>query len=821
MSRWLKSVNNLLEQLDGQVGEAIEEGRGSGPTSSSVEDILHRRGLASDSAIDNTNNDDIHDINDGSNEKNVDNEEVVDKINQTIGNCKNDVDTEKNHNLEDDYDHASRIESLEWKEHEQDSVAENENEQQMQHEVEEFESKSDSKSSEPEYEKLEIPKVTDSPLSSLPNENNMSSAINSDGMELVKNNNEANESSKKDSQVPENESVKDLKAPEESDHHLKDENDIEKESEKLVESQGIELSENNESNYTNENGDDDNNSSGENIKQDPQNVIPATLQETSSDLIQKNKFAEVPSTLVSNLSKKLQSQSRKINKNNEEQMSVPTTVNNQLKSSEKEIRKLRRHIVDLNTQLESIEVEMTAQSTELTRAAQRMERDRSRHKEALANMQNDHEEAIHNMQAKFQSELEQVNVAHSTEIRKLTIKLQEAEITRAQEGGTYQEDLQGAIEREQQVLQKYIFIQEEKSTLENQIRSLETQLSSLNSAHKSLKMVSDTATEREREAEDKLDAAFSLHAKQIGIRMSREQELERTIADLTAALVLSKQMHENEQTKDSNKSDIDSNLNHLESDQNIVIESSEKDSSHVPAEDLRNQLETIKVQFDIEKLKTHTLQQELQEISKERTEEEAIYLAQQRKNERQMNDVQAIITQLQARLKLQLGEDANESKDELSEDIGTLRSNNNRYKKESQKLQKQVAFLTEQSMKEQSKSEKYKSEVSTLNNRLRQAIQRAEHAEKQLTTIDLEAGIKDQVYRMDINPTVSLYGKNSSHTGKVTKFQKKRRNKKSHVLTMREALQLNDMGGMDTNIKKRTLGNVIDCVDQWCMEIGM
>merc|ERR1712238_296671 len=53
----------------------------------------------------------------------------------------------------------------------------------------------------------------------------------------------------------------------------------------------------------------------------------------------------------------------------------------EVNSSTKEVRKMRRHVVKLNTELDAAEREMNAQRTELERAADRMEKDRKRYKE--------------------------------------------------------------------------------------------------------------------------------------------------------------------------------------------------------------------------------------------------------------------------------------------------------------------------------------------------------------------------------------------------------------------------------------------------------
>jgi hypothetical protein len=62
---------------------------------------------------------------------------------------------------------------------------------------------------------------------------------------------------------------------------------------------------------------------------------------------------------------------------------------------------------------------------------------------------------------------------------------------------------------------------EEKSTYLSQVTTLQGQQEMLGSRLESLTQTADSAMEREREAEERLDAALSVHAKQISQRQVR------------------------------------------------------------------------------------------------------------------------------------------------------------------------------------------------------------------------------------------------------------------------------------------------------------
>ena len=63
---------------------------------------------------------------------------------------------------------------------------------------------------------------------------------------------------------------------------------------------------------------------------------------------------------------------------------------------------------------------------------------------------------------------------------------------------------------------------EEKSTYLSQITTLQGQQEMLGSRLESLTQTADSAMEREREADERLDAALSVHAKQISQRQVRK-----------------------------------------------------------------------------------------------------------------------------------------------------------------------------------------------------------------------------------------------------------------------------------------------------------
>ena len=67
----------------------------------------------------------------------------------------------------------------------------------------------------------------------------------------------------------------------------------------------------------------------------------------------------------------------------------------------------------------------------------------------------------------------------------------------------------------------------------SQINTLQSQQEVLGERVESLSQTADSAMEREREAEERLDQALSVHAHQISQRQTRESELERTVSRMS------------------------------------------------------------------------------------------------------------------------------------------------------------------------------------------------------------------------------------------------------------------------------------------------
>ncbi|GAX10198.1 hypothetical protein FisN_3Lh393 [Fistulifera solaris] len=373
---------------------------------------------------------------------------------------------------------------------------------------------------------------------------------------------------------------------------------------------------------------------------------------------------------------------------------------------QKEVKTLKRHVIKLNSQLEQAETEIQAQREELERAAERIEKDRTRYQQEREAEKKRHAEEMQLLKVKHEQALEDAKRRSNAQLEEARRQFHELEQRRMQEGGDMNKELSDAVQREQEFMQKIALLEDEKTTFLSQIGTLHAQQEALGSRLESLTQTADNAMAREREAEDRLDQALSLHARQMSQRNSREAELEKTVAELGAALVEAK-----------------SSVNAPLGKEQTVDASSFR-------HDLSNEIEALEAQLTLEKQKCDMLQREVRSLTRERADEISISATRQVENDRRLqemsNEIILLKRDLEQAKRLDAGKnlilsDTSESKT-LSEDLFR---------------QRELVISC-------------KSEIATLKSRLKAAISRAEKAEDTLERSrmssdgvgDIESGTK-------------------------------------------------------------------------------
>ncbi|KAL7567950.1 hypothetical protein ACA910_019660 [Epithemia clementina (nom. ined.)] len=428
-----------------------------------------------------------------------------------------------------------------------------------------------------------------------------------------------------------------------------------------------------------------------------------------------------------------------------------------LRESQREARTLRRHVVALNKQLEHAETELKAQREELERAAERLEKDRVRYKEEREKEKNRHADEIKSLKAQNDKAMKELKQRMDKQIEEVRKQLRDVEERRMQEGGDWNKELIDAVQREQEMAQKYALLEDEKGTLLSQITILQDQQEALGNRLESLSQTADNVMEREREAEARLDEALNLHARQIAQRQARESELERTVAELGAALVVAR-------SSNSSSTNGTGGSSKLRQDDAFVSSSPE-----ALVQTLQHELEGLVAQLNFEKQRCETLQNELRDVSRERTEETAANHARQIKDDRKIAELSHTIARLESE---QRGGNRHDSVRSLSAESGDSQ---------------QMMELSEEVIRLREKVANCNSEISALKSRLKVANEREQRAE---SALESSKRIDDDFRDLEQSP-VSGDGMRRRAGGSSSRHSQRN----SNEVSMRAALHLDAMRG--------------------------
>jgi hypothetical protein len=705
-SRWLKSVNSLLENLDSGVGNVVEnledmEDEDEVGGQSSVDDILAKRGLL---AADLSHDDDEEDVN--NDEEDNDKEEIMDFIEE-----------ENEHDLETDSsspDYAN------------------------------FDATGDDPGDQEEGYVNEGDEVTNNQV------NDGRNAVNETF-------DTAFDQSFDQVQITKEKDV--LDAQKDASEEQSQEDDLQ--------TQVADLDQNNDAE-----DEDEENLIDVSIQDQP---IAHTTPGTKPDQKQPNAgppTSPIRNVLPASTEKRdiLLAEFSNLKQGLEAQKKLTKDANSEKSNAVKETRKLRRNLVKLNAELDSAERELEAQRTELERAAARIEKDRQRYKEEKERTELGHKEDLKAIADEHKKSLQGMADAHANQIHDMEDRIERAEEARMQEGGDMSAELAEAAERERDTLKKAIMFEEEKSTFVSQVSSLKTQLVGSESRIESLQQVAECATEQEREADDRLDAALSLHARQLSQRQAREAELERTVADLGAALVAAR-ARETEMSKYSNGNPEIGNANAIAELRDKLLSA-------------KDEVELLSNQLMIERQQAETFQEELQDMTEEQAQETADAIAREKVYDLRVSELSSTISHLQSKQCL--------SKQSNSGNVGESSSETNAV---AQKLQKQVSVLSEDLIRQKSKQQNSSTEIQTLRNRLKSALSRAEIAEKAA-----------QAHAFDIES-------NQYSNGARRMNGMRQRNT---VTSMKSAFKL-DTGEGEI---KESIGKVVDTIDIIAVDLG-
>lgn len=456
--------------------------------------------------------------------------------------------------------------------------------------------------------------------------------------------------------------------------------------------------------------------------------------------------------------------------------SSASTNANAVRQAQKEARTLRRHVVTLNKQLETAEAEMQAQRTELERAADRMEKDRTRHKEEREKEKARQVEESKVAKAQHEQALKDMRTRTDQQIEELKRQLRDIEDQRTQEGGDWNKELADAVTREQETAAKFALMEDERATFLSQIATLQAQQEALGNRLESLTHTADNAMERERDAEDRLDEALSLHARQISQRQARETELERTVSELGDALVASR----NKQTTGASAAS-----------QSAGDDTGQNVSLVGKVQTLEQEVENLHAQLSHENQRNETLKHELQDVSREYTEEATVIHSRQQQHDRHDAELSQTISRLKAELREARSTTRMES---ASSDLGNDENDD----------LTQIKSLSEEVLRQREKVSSSNSEISALKSRLKVALSRAAKAEEAAEATRNNGDFVD----VERAPT--------SGNGTRRRGGSHKSSKTADGGSMRAALHLDTLQGAGS----QRVGKSLDALDKFLVESG-
>jgi hypothetical protein len=371
-------------------------------------------------------------------------------------------------------------------------------------------------------------------------------------------------------------------------------------------------------------------------------------------------------------------------------------LTNQLRDAQKESRALKRHIVALNQKVRASDAEVDAQHEELERAAQRMEHDRARHKQERAQQAQQHAQELFVLKQQQQVATKQANERADQQLQELRMQLRTMDEKRMQEGGNWTKELEEALHREQETVERLACLEDEKATLLAQIHTLQSQQETLGLRLESLSETAETAMERERDTDLRLDETLSAHARVMAQRQAREKELERTVAELGEELV-KVQAGNNPTQQHASAVPHDTNNN------SILVDS------------LRAELETMQTQLASEQDRNRALHEELRHVSREHAQEHAVVQVRRQQHDEHVSDLTRQVTHLQLEL-------AQQSKRATTVATSTNKKDDN----------ERIQSLSEEVVRLQDRLSSSSAEVSAMKRRLQVAQDRTDRAEAAL-----------------------------------------------------------------------------------------
>ena len=445
----------------------------------------------------------------------------------------------------------------------------------------------------------------------------------------------------------------------------------------------------------------------------------------------------------------------------------------------------------MQTELDAVKRELKAVNQELHSAAGLVEQERQAAKEERDELLEEQEEEMQQLKDDYAAQIQQLKKELKEQKKHYLSQLSQTEQQRQQEGGNMAEELQETESREKAALERVEALKQESLELQAENVSLKQQNATLqerlDAAHEGLA----TAQAAAAAAEEKLDATTEHHKQQLQKRLVREQQLERTVAELSrvAAAPLP---HKDTVHSDRSQAVVQEHKN---------IAAQFKEQYHLAAEEL----ESAKTDLLSANQRCEALEFQLRDVARERDAETAQHQQTLREYDARLQEL--TVTANQRLSSVGGGGSSSGGGESSAESTGENyhQQRENQLTRELNTAKTQLASLSDQLMRQQGTAEASKSEVLALKGRLQVAIERAEAAERQqYATSEIELGASS-----------------SSYTGSKAR----RRRVKGGSARFGSLPSRSIRGAVGLHVPQRgsalrQIGVTIDAVDTWMLETG-
>lgn len=458
-----------------------------------------------------------------------------------------------------------------------------------------------------------------------------------------------------------------------------------------------------------------------------------------------------------------------------------------LKRAQQEIARLQKLHAAAVSRATAAEQEIVAQHAELENAAARLQSDRERHADELEDADEEHQEELDGQKVLYEQRLQQLADDYEARLAEATQQIKAVQSARQQEGGDLAMELQQVLDREHEALAQIDELTQKVETLETRRAELERQNETWQTQVATLEEGLRETTARERQVEGQMDTLKQSHQRQLTQRQERETALEQNVAQLSAALAQHKEQFD------------------VTAAMELSRAHDEQAEYKGKWQEVSEELVTVKGQLDWANQRCEALQSELQAVSDDRLAEAAHAQTLQQNYDAQVARLQADLQRLESKhaavVAMDRSKNSNGAMDAKLPKAGVMADES-----ALQASKQQVQSLSDQLVRQSNLLESSKSEVLALKGRLQAALNRAETAEQEAQATaghnggnDLERGVW------------------SSSGGAASSRPLNARRRKRGGRTMRTALGIRASGSPLT----RQVVQTVDALDLWMLETGL